>query len=60
VLRDYISGLLAHVGKQIAAGEPKEKIVALANLEGFPDFHLPLPNRLGMNLGAAFDELTKK
>lgn len=60
VLRDYISGLLAHVEKQIAAGEPKEKIVALANLAGFPDFHLPLPNRLGMNLGAAFDELTEK
>jgi glyoxylase-like metal-dependent hydrolase (beta-lactamase superfamily II) len=60
VLRDYISGLLAHVGKQIAAGEPKEKIVALANLDGFPDFHAPLPNRLGMNLGAAFDELTEK
>lgn len=60
VLRDYISGLLAHVEKQIAAGEPKTKIVALDNLPGFPDFHLPLPNRLGGNLGAAFDELTEK
>ncbi len=60
VLRDYISGLLAHVEKRIAAGEPKEAIVALANLDGFPDFHLPLPNRLGMNLGVAYDELTEK
>lgn len=60
VLRDYISALLAHVEKQIAAGEPKEKIVALENFPGFPDFHLPLPNRLGGNLGAAYDELTEK
>ncbi len=60
VLRDYISALLAHVEKQIAAGEPKEKIVALENFPGFPDFHLPLPNRLAGNLGAAYDELTEK
>lgn len=60
VLRDYISALLAHVEKKIAAGEPKEKIVALDNLPGFTDFHLPLPNRLGGNLGSAFDELTEK
>jgi cyclase len=60
VFRDYIAALLAHVEKQIAAGEPKAKIAALENLPSFPDFHLPLPNRLSGNLGAAYDELTEK
>ena len=44
--------------KKIKAGESKEKIVALENLPGFEDYHLPLPNRLGGNLGVAYDELT--
>lgn len=60
VLRDYLSGLLDYVQKKIAAGEPKERIVGLENLPGFPDFHAPLPNRLGTNLSVAFDELTAK
>ena len=60
VLRDYFTGLLDYTQKKIAAGEPKEKIVALENLPGFADFHSPLPNRLGANLGVAFDELTEK
>jgi glyoxylase-like metal-dependent hydrolase (beta-lactamase superfamily II) len=60
VFRDYLSGLLDHVQKRIKAGEPKEKIVALENLPGFEDYHLPLPNRLGGNLGVAYDELTEK
>jgi len=60
LFRDYITALLAHVEKQIAAGEPKTKISALENFPGFPDFHLPLPNRLSGNLGAAYDELTEK
>ncbi|MEI6051387.1 MAG: MBL fold metallo-hydrolase [Opitutaceae bacterium] len=60
IFRDYITALLAHVEKQIAAGEPKERIAALENFPGFGDFHLPLPNRLGGNLGAAYDELTEK
>ncbi|MBI5690796.1 MAG: MBL fold metallo-hydrolase [Verrucomicrobia bacterium] len=62
VLRDYLAGLLAHVEKRIQAGEPKERIVALDNLPGFPDFHVaPGPqNRLPLNLGVAFDELTGK
>jgi cyclase len=60
VLRDYLSGLLDYTAKKIAAGEPKEKIVVLENLPGFADFHLPLPNRLGGNLGVAYDELTEK
>lgn len=58
--RDYLSGLLAHVEKEIAAGKSKEEIVTLANLPGFDDFHSPLPNRLGSNLGVAFDELTDR
>jgi len=32
--------------------------VALENFPGFEDFHAPLPNRLGANLGVAYDELT--
>jgi glyoxylase-like metal-dependent hydrolase (beta-lactamase superfamily II) len=58
VLRDYLTGLLDYTRKQIAAGLPKTDIVALENLPGFPDFQQPLPNRLGANLGVAFDELT--
>ena len=60
VLRDYFSMVLDYTAKKIAAGEPKEKIVALENLPGFPDFHLPLPNRLGQNLSVAYEELTEK
>lgn len=58
-LRDYLTALLDYTQKKIAAGEAKEKIVALENLPGFPDFHLPLPNRLQANLGVAYDELTE-
>jgi glyoxylase-like metal-dependent hydrolase (beta-lactamase superfamily II) len=58
VLRDYLSALLDYTQRKIAAGEPKEKIVALENLAGFPDFHAPLPNRLAGNLSVAYDELT--
>ncbi len=60
VFRDYLSGLLEHVEKRIKAGDPKETIVALENLPGFPDYHTPLPNRLGLNLSVAYDELTAK
>jgi cyclase len=62
VMRDYLSGLLDHVQKRIQAGEPKEKVVALDNLPGFPDFHVApgAQNRLPLNLGVAFDELTEK
>ena len=60
VLRDYWSAVLDYTSKKIAAGEPKEKIVALENLPGCPDFHTPLPNRLASNLSTAYDELTEK
>ena len=58
VMRDFFSALMEHVEKEIAAGHDKPAVVALENLPGFPDYHAPLPNRLGMVLGAAFDELT--
>jgi cyclase len=58
VMRDFHSAVLDYVGKQIAAGHDKPSVVALENLPGFPDFHVPLPNRLGLILGAAYDELT--
>lgn len=57
-MRDFHSAVLDHVAKGIAAGLDKPTIVALDNLPGFPDYHVPLPNRLGLILGAAFDELT--
>jgi glyoxylase-like metal-dependent hydrolase (beta-lactamase superfamily II) len=58
VMRDYWSAVVAYVEKQIASGKSKGEIVGLENLPGFSDFHQPLPNRLGGNLGAVFDELT--
>lgn len=58
--RDYLSGLLEYVQKEIAAGKSKSEIVALENLPGFEEFHAPLPNRFGSNLGVAYDELTEK
>lgn len=58
VMRDFLAAVLAHVERQIAAGSDKPAVVGLENFPGFPDFHAPLPNRLGLVLGAAFDELT--
>jgi cyclase len=58
VIRDFFSAVLDLVGKGVGAGHDKPTIVALDNMPGFPDFHTPLPNRLGMVLGAAYDELT--
>jgi glyoxylase-like metal-dependent hydrolase (beta-lactamase superfamily II) len=60
VFRDYLSALLAHVEGEIKAGKPKEEIVKLENLAGFPDFHVPpgRGNRLPSNLAVAYDELT--
>jgi len=58
VFRDYLSGLLDHVEREIAAGKSKAEITALDNLPGFPEFHSAAPNRLSGNLAVAFDELT--
>lgn len=62
LFRDYLSSLLDYVQTKITAGEPKEKIVALDNLAGFTDFHVPVgpANRLPGNLSVAFDELMEK
>jgi len=58
VMRDFLSAVLERVQRDIAAGRGKTEVVAVENLSGFPDFNVPLPNRLGNILGAAFDELT--
>jgi glyoxylase-like metal-dependent hydrolase (beta-lactamase superfamily II) len=60
VFRDYIAALLAHVEKEIKAGKSRAEIVQLENFPGFLDLHVPPGpgNRLGGNLGAAYDELT--
>jgi glyoxylase-like metal-dependent hydrolase (beta-lactamase superfamily II) len=56
--RDFLSAVMDHVRKEIAAGTTREAIVALENLPGFDNFHTPAPNRLSGNLGVAYDELT--
>jgi cyclase len=58
VLRDHLTALLEYVQAQIIAGKTKAEISTLENFTGFPDFHQKLPNRLGTNLGVAYDELT--
>ena len=62
VMRDYLAALLAHVEKEIAAGQTRREICQLANLPGFPDFFMALgqSSRLPGNLEAAYDELTAK
>jgi glyoxylase-like metal-dependent hydrolase (beta-lactamase superfamily II) len=61
LMRDYLTALLAYVEKRIAEGVKREDLVKLDNLPGFPDLHLPpgKANRLPLNLGLAYDELTK-
>lgn len=58
VFRDYLSGLLDHVEKAVAAGKSRDEILQLGNLPGFDDFHTPPPNRLTSNLAVAYEELT--
>jgi glyoxylase-like metal-dependent hydrolase (beta-lactamase superfamily II) len=58
VMRDFFTAVLERVQKDVAAGRDKTQVVAVENLPGFPDLSVPLPNRLGSILGAAFDELT--
>ena len=62
VMRDFLTALLAHVEKEIAAGKTRAEIRQLAILPGFPDFD-PAPgqaSRLPASLEAAYDELTVK
>jgi glyoxylase-like metal-dependent hydrolase (beta-lactamase superfamily II) len=58
VMRDFFTAVLERVEREIAAGHDKPTVVAHENMPGFPDYHVPLPNRLGSVLGAAYDELT--
>jgi glyoxylase-like metal-dependent hydrolase (beta-lactamase superfamily II) len=60
VMRDLLTALLERVEKGMAAGQTKEQIAALDNLPGFPDFHVPAPNRLSGILGTVYDELSAK
>jgi glyoxylase-like metal-dependent hydrolase (beta-lactamase superfamily II) len=53
--RDYLSALLDYTQKKIAAGESKEKIVALAKLPGYEEYDQAM--RLPGNLSVAYDEL---
>ena len=59
LMRDFFTAVLERVQGEIGAGHDKPAVVALENMPGFPDYHAPLPNRLGLILGAAFDELTE-
>jgi hypothetical protein len=59
-MRDLLTALLERVEKGMAAGQTKEQIAALDNLPGFPDFHVPAPNRLSGILGTVYDELSAK
>jgi glyoxylase-like metal-dependent hydrolase (beta-lactamase superfamily II) len=56
---DYFTALVEHVQAEIKAGKPREEIVKLANLPGFPDYFADEKNsRLPGNLGVVYDELT--
>ena len=59
-MRDFLTALLEHTGREIKAGTPREEIVKLQELPGFPD-HAPAAgasSRLPGDLGVAYDELT--
>ena len=60
VMRDLLVAMLGYVQKGIAAGKARDQIVALDNLPGFTDFHVPAPNRLPSILGTVYDELAAK
>ncbi len=58
--REFFLALMDYTQKQIALSKSKSEVVALPNFPGFDDWHAKLPNRLGLCLGAAYDELTAK
>ncbi len=58
VFRDFLSGLLDYTQKQISAGAPKEKLIAVDRIPGFDDFDPQ--NRTVSALSVAYDELTQK
>ena len=46
-MRDFLSAVMEHVAKEIAAGRDKPAVVGMENFPGFPDFHVPLPEPPG-------------
>jgi cyclase len=60
VMRDLLNALLERVQAGVKAGKSKAEITALDNLPGFPDFHVPPPNRLPGILSTVYDELAAK
>ena len=59
-MRDFLTALLDHTGREIKAGKSREEIVKLQEFPGFPD-HAPAAganSRLPADLGVAYDELT--
>ncbi|HRE83017.1 MAG TPA: MBL fold metallo-hydrolase [Opitutaceae bacterium] len=57
VFRDFLSAVVEHVQKQIAAGKSRTEVIAMDNFARFAEFHEPAPNRLSGLLGATYDEL---
>ncbi len=59
-MRDFLTALLDHVQRAIGAGVPREELVKLQELPGFPDYApaAGATSRLPANLGVAYDELT--
>lgn len=57
--RDYLTALLEHVQKGIAAGKSKAEIAGLQSFPAFPDFIVPSPAPGPQrNIEIAYDELT--
>ncbi|WP_236919142.1 MBL fold metallo-hydrolase [Ereboglobus luteus] len=54
-MRDYLTGLLDHTRRQIAAGRSRDEIITLDKLPGFGDYQQA--RRLSSNLGVAHDEI---
>ena len=60
VMGDFLAAMVDHVRQGIDAGRPKAAVTALDNMPGFPDFHVPPPNRLPGILGTVYDELSAR
>lgn len=58
-MRDFLTALVAHVEKEMSAGQPRDEIVKLTNLPGFQDYFADeKTSRLPVNLGVVYDELS--
>ncbi|WP_277558817.1 MBL fold metallo-hydrolase [Ereboglobus sp. PH5-10] len=54
-MRDYLTGLLDHTHRQIAAGKSRAEIITLDKLPGFEEYQQT--RRLASNLGVTHDEI---